>query len=69
VEDQKSKEPRKLKLANAAKVRVTADKKSELGDKKKLTVADLKAGMYIRVTYKPETDTVIEIRVLKPKDA
>jgi hypothetical protein len=69
VDDQRIKEPRKLKLMNAAKIRVTADKKSELGNRKKLTLADLGAGMYVRVTYQAETNAVIEIRVLKPKDA
>lgn len=67
LEDEKAKEPRKLKLT--AKVRITADKKSQLGGRKKLTLDDLSSGLYVKVTYRPETFEVVEIRVLKPKSA
>ena len=68
VDDDKIKEPRKLRTANA-KIRVTADKQSELGGRKNLKLDDLKAGMYVRVTYRPDSNTIVEIRLLKSKTA
>ena len=65
VDDEKRKEPLKLKLS--AKIRISADKKSSLAGNKKLTLDDLTAGLYIKVTYRPEINEVVEIRVLKPK--
>lgn len=67
LDDEKRKEPLKLKLA--AKVRISADKKSAMAGRKNLTVDDLAAGLYVKVTYRPETNEVVEIRVLKPKSA
>lgn len=65
LDDEKQNEPRKLKLTS--KVRITADKKSALAGRKKLTVDDLTAGLPLKVTYRPDNNEVIEIRVLKPK--
>ncbi len=67
LDDEKIKEPRTLR--RQGKIRVTADKKSELGGQKKLTVEDLKPGMYVKITYRAEVNTILEIRVLKPKSA
>lgn len=65
LDDEKRKEPLKLKLAS--KVRISADKKSSLAGRKRLVLDDLAAGLYVKVTYRPETGEVVEIRVLKPK--
>lgn len=67
LDDEKQKEPRRLKLTS--KVRISADKKSSLGGRKKLALDDLSAGLYVKVTYLPESNEVVEIRVLKPKSA
>jgi len=67
LDDEKQKEPRKLKLTS--KVRISADKKSPLSGRKKLILDDLVAGLYVKVTYLPESNEVLEIRVLKPKSA
>lgn len=67
LDDEKLREPRKLNVAVQDSIHVTADKRSELAGRKKLSLADLKAGMYVKITYLPETKSILEIRVLKPK--
>lgn len=47
------------------KMSLSADKKTELGaSKKKLTLQDLQAGMYVRITWRDGDLTVLALRVL-----
>jgi len=51
------------------KVRIKADKGTEYSGKKKIAVSDLQAGMELKLTYRADNLVVVEIRILKMKEA
>lgn len=64
VEDKKGK-LFKFRLEDGAKFK--ADKKTEFGGKKKLMLADFKAGDPVRVVFTPDDGKVIEVRLVYVK--
>lgn len=45
------------------RTRLKADKKTEMGGKKKLSLADFGVGQTVRVTYIPSEDRIVEVRL------
>lgn len=51
-----------------SRLSLRADKKSELGQaKKKVELSDLKAGQYVRITWRPDDGVAVELKVIPPK--
>jgi hypothetical protein len=62
VEDKKG---RRLALRIGTETEYKAAKKTELADKKDLTLRDFRVGHPVRVVYLVEQETTVEIRLLK----
>ena len=62
VEDKKG---RRIALGLTTETEYKAAKKTELADKKDLTARDFHAGQPVRVQYVVETETAVEVRLLK----
>ncbi len=62
VEDKKGKR-HSLKVSD--ETRYKADKKTELAEKKDLALRDFQAGQLVRVLYRPEDETALEVRLAK----
>src|SRR6185295_1662754 len=54
-----------LQVIVSKDTRLRADKKTELADKKDLTLADYKPGQFVKLTLRIEDNKVLEVR-LKP---
>ena len=66
VEDNKGKKY-SIKIEKGTKLK--ADKKTEYGHKKNLSLADFEAGQPVRVTLLASNGTAIEVRMVKEKKA
>ncbi len=62
VEDKKGKR-HSLKVSD--ETRYKADKKTQLAEKKDLALRDFQAGQLVRVLYRPEDETALEVRLAK----
>jgi hypothetical protein len=60
LEDDKGK---RYQFIISGKIKLKADKKTELGEKKELTLDDFQAGQSVKITYWPSTKKVAEIRL------
>jgi len=66
VEDDKGKKY-SIKIEKSTKLK--ADKKTEYGHKKNLSLADFEAGQPVRITLLASNGTAIEVRMVKEKKA
>lgn len=59
------KEDERVSFKLGAKIRLTADKKSALGGRRTLQLADFASGQPVKITYRATDKSVIEMRLLR----
>lgn len=63
----KEKDGERMRFRIDPKIKLKAERKSELADRKDLTVAEFRAGHLVRVTFRTSDSTAVEMKLRAPK--